>query len=72
MTAHSARWLAAHGVKGETFTDSPYYGKRRVRVVDARKHCAKHVTLTLEDGREMLVDDTWPISQDSRARGRKG
>ena len=54
------------------FTDSPYYGKiaghRHMLIVDARRNCPKHVTLTLENGHTMIVDNDWPVMQVSTRR----
>jgi len=67
----SAKWVEKHGVKlGCMFTDSPYYGSlaghRNLLVIDARKNCSRHVTLELEGGRTILVDDNHPIYQFSK------
>ena len=49
------------------FTDSPYFGNvaghRHLLIVGARKNCSKHVTLELEGGKTMLVDDNHPVVQ---------
>lgn len=54
------------------FTDSPYYGKntghRHMLVLSAERHCSKHVTLILENGYTMLVDNDWPVIQESTRR----
>ena len=71
----TAKWVEKHGVKpGCMFTDSPYFGSieghRHLLIVGARKNCSRHVTLEIEGGRTMLVDDTHPIVQES-SRKRK-
>lgn len=65
----TAKWVQKHGVKeGCMFVDSPYYGKlaghRHMLVVGARRNCSHHVTIELENGRTMLVDDDHPIMQE--------
>ena len=58
----TAKWIEVHGVReGRTFTDSPYSGHRGLLVVGASRICPKHVTLHLEEGRTMLVDNQWPV-----------
>jgi len=64
----TAKWVEKHGVTpGRMFTDSPYYGSlaghRHLLVVAARRNCSRHVTLELEGGKTMLVDDNHPIVQ---------
>jgi hypothetical protein len=65
----TAKWVEKNGVKpGCMFTDSPYYGSlaghRHLLVVAAHRNCSRHVTLELEGGKTMLVDDSHPVTQE--------
>ena len=65
----TAKWVEKNGVKeGRMFTDSPYFGRlaghRHLLVVGATKNCSRHVTLELEGGKTMLVDDNHLITQE--------
>jgi hypothetical protein len=73
----TAKWVEKHGVKaGCMFTDSPYYGSlaghRHLLVVAAHRNCSKHVTLELEGGKTMLVDDNHPVVQEHYPMSKAG
>ena len=57
----TARRLArSFPVTGAVFVTSPYSGVT-LRVVAATKHSCRHVTLTTNTGRDVIVDDTQKV-----------
>jgi len=66
VTARQAakKYVAKDGfLRRPMTTRSPYHRSNHhiLTVVRATKNCSRHVTLMLDDGHKMIVDDIWQL-----------